>query len=49
MKKTYINPAMEVIKIANQTQMMAGSPGVGGSTDNPNDLLSPRMDDDFDW
>ena len=25
MKKTYINPEMEVVKIASQSQMMAGS------------------------
>ncbi len=25
MKKTYINPSMEVIKIASQSQMLAGS------------------------
>ncbi|MBQ9676860.1 MAG: hypothetical protein IJV44_01835 [Prevotella sp.] len=29
MKKTYINPEMEVIKI-NAPQIMAGSPGFGG-------------------
>ena len=26
MKKKYINPELEVVKIASQTQMMAGSP-----------------------
>ncbi len=26
MKKTYINPSMEVIRIASQSQMLAGSP-----------------------
>lgn len=26
MKKTYINPKMEVVKIASRTQMLAGSP-----------------------
>ena len=40
MKKTYINPEMEIIKIASQTQMLAGSvgaredgPGAGGDGD----------------
>ena len=26
MKKTYINPELEIVKIASQTQMLAGSP-----------------------
>ena len=26
MKKTYITPELEVVKIANRTQMLAGSP-----------------------
>ena len=50
MKKTYINPVMEVIKIASQTQMMAGSTVPTGTT--PTDPASsdaPGLDDDFDW
>lgn len=50
MKKTYIIPVMEVIKIASQTQMMAGSPIPTGSTPtDPNDSDAPGMDDDMDW
>ena len=49
MKKTYIIPAMEVIKIASQTQMMAGSPGLGGDYNGSGPVLSPEMDDDMDW
>ena len=32
MKKTYINPAMNVITLRTQQQMLAGSVEVGGST-----------------
>ena len=48
MKKTYISPSMEIIKIASQTQMMAGSPGVGGDY-NGGTVLSREYDDDMDW
>ncbi len=48
MKKTYISPSMEVIKIASQTQMMAGSPGLGGNYGG-GEVLSREYDDDFDW
>ena len=30
MKKTYKNPEIEVVKIASKSQMLAGSPGLGG-------------------
>lgn len=30
MKKTYKNPEIEVIKVASKSQMLAGSPGLGG-------------------
>jgi len=46
MKKTYINPAMEIVKIASRSQMMAGSPGLGGDY-NGGSILSRR--DDSDW
>ena len=32
MKKTYINPEMEIIKIASQAQMLAGSSVPTGTT-----------------
>ena len=45
MKKTYINPKMEIVKIATQ-QMLAGSGlGISGSTNNTGDLLSRDCDD----
>ena len=50
MKKTYIIPELEVIKIASQAQMLAGSTVPTGST--PTDPASsdaPGLDDDFDW
>ncbi|MBQ8066324.1 MAG: hypothetical protein IJ200_11800 [Prevotella sp.] len=39
MKKIYMTPALDIIKIQTQ-QMIAGSgPSAGGETDNENDLL----------
>lgn len=50
MKKTYINPVIEVIKIASQTQMLAGSTVPTGTTPtSPGDSDAPEFDDDFDW
>ena len=50
MKKTYINPVMEVIKIASQTQMLAGSTVPTGTTPtDPGNSDAPEFDDDFDW
>ena len=49
MKKTYIIPAMEVIKIASQTQMLAGSKlGLGNTPTDPGSSDS-REDDWDDW
>ncbi len=54
MKKTYINPNIEVLKIATQ-QMLAGSlnPGAGTGkvyTDSaPGGVAAEGHDDDFDW
>ena len=47
MKKTYINPEMEIIKIASKTQMLAGSVIEHQS----GDAITPGMgrDDEFDW
>ena len=46
MKKTYINPEMEIIKIASQMQIMAGSTIPTGST--PTDpSLTDAHEDDF--
>ena len=47
MKKIYINPEMEIIKIVSKSQMLAGSviePQSG-------DAITPGMghEDEFDW
>ncbi len=49
MKKTYMTPAVAVIRIETQHMIAVSGPGVNGSTSNTDDLLSPRMDDDMDW
>lgn len=50
MKKTYINPVIEVIKIASQAQMLAGSTvPVDPTPENPGNSDAPEFDDDFDW
>ena len=51
MKKTYINPAMEIIKIASQTQMLAGSKslGFGDSVNSAAGAESRGSDDWDDW
>ncbi len=52
MKKTYINPSMEVIKIATQ-QMLAGSGtipmGDAGSANNAEGRYFGDWDDEEDW
>ena len=48
MKKTYMTPAVEVIRIEIQHMIATSGPLVGGSTDNEDDLLSREADFDFD-
>ena len=49
MKKTYINPAMEIVKIASQSQMLAGSKlGLGTTPTDPGSSDSRENDWD-DW
>ena len=48
MKKTYINPSIEVIKIASQHQMLAASEVPVGTDGSANDAEG-RGSDDFDW
>ena len=48
MKKTYINPEMEIIKIASQTQMLAGSTIPTGSTPTDPSLTDAHEDFTFD-
>lgn len=46
MKKTYKNPEIEVIKVASKSQMLAGSPGIGGEYGGG----TPEVrEDEFDW
>ena len=47
MKKTYINPAMEIVKIASRSQMLTTSPGLGG-TYGGGEILSRENDWDDD-
>ena len=47
MKKTYINPILEVVKIA--TQQMLCESQVGLSSDRKSLDLADGHDDDFDW
>ena len=54
MKKIYVNPELNVIRIATQHMIATSGPLVGGTTDNEDDLLSREADfeleeeDDFD-
>ena len=47
MKKTYINPEIEVVKIQTQ-QMLAGSPGLGGEYGGGTPE-SREDNDEYDW
>lgn len=53
MKKTYINPTIEVVKIASQSQMLAGSPGTKSLDKDAVQITGSSdiggHDDDFDW
>jgi hypothetical protein len=44
MKKIYVNPELNVIRIATQHMIATSGPLVGGSTDNVGDLLSREAD-----
>lgn len=50
MKKTYINPDMEVVELTISQPLMNASQ-ISGSTSNPDDLLAPSQDDPnmFGW
>jgi hypothetical protein len=45
MKKTYMKPVVEVIRIQTQGMIATSSPGIGGTTDKTSDLLSRDCDD----
>ena len=53
MKKTYINPALEVVKINIHQQMLSGSPASQtldkGATPISSGSEIGGHDDDFDW
>ena len=50
MKKTYINPSMEIVKIATQTQVLTMSGGQGQLSSGSASEWGAREDDgDFDW
>ena len=48
MKKTYISPSMETVKIASQIQMLAGSTVPTGTTPTNPGSSDARGFDDFD-
>ena len=48
MKKAYINPTIEVVKIQAVNQMLAGSPQLGGEYDHENDGDPIGREFDFD-
>ena len=54
MKKTYVNPELNVVRIATQQMIATSGPLVSGTTSDEDDLLSREADfeleeeDDFD-
>ena len=55
MKKTYINPELNVVRIATQHMIATSGPLVGGTTSDVDDLLTREADfeleeeDNFDY
>ena len=50
MKKTYINPEMEIIKIVSRQQMLAGSTvPTGTDPTSPSESDAHEFADEFDW
>ena len=51
MKKTYINPEMEVVKIQHNIQLLSGSEmgAKGDYGDGDGITLGSREDENFDW
>lgn len=47
MKKTYINPELNVVRIATQHMIATSGPLVDGTTDDVNDLLSREAEFEF--
>ena len=48
MKKTYINPELNVVRIATQHMIATSGPLVDGTTDDVNDLLSREAEFDLE-
>jgi hypothetical protein len=48
MKKTYINPELNVVRIATQHMIATSGPLVDGATDDVNDLLSREAEFEFE-
>ena len=46
MKKTYINPTIEIIEVKMHQQMLAGSPGLGGEYGGG---TPESREDGYDW
>ena len=49
MKKTYMSPAMDVIELKNQQQLLAGSLPMGSGDVNPNTADAPGYGEDVVW
>lgn len=45
MKKTYINPAMDIVEIKAANQLLAGSVTLNGELDSTDPILAPEFDD----
>ena len=45
MKKTYINPAMDIVEIKAANQLLAGSVTLNGNLDDSDPILAPEFDD----
>ena len=48
MKKTYINPELNVVRIATQHMIATSGPLVDGTTDDVNNLLSREAEFEFE-
>ena len=48
MKKTYLQPAIQITKVTIQQMVCVSGPKVAGSTNDTNDLLSREAKSDFD-
>ena len=48
MKKTYLQPAIQITKVAIQQMICVSGPNVAGTTNNTNDLLSREANSDSD-